>query len=138
LLLLDFKHFRQFHDWREHLEGDGCLAKAAAAVIGVLRVTDLAAHYGTEEIAVMLPATDSHGAAKVAAKVRSAIEPLRSHLSGKIENRSRETVTIGISTVLAHPGATMRMPQLLRLAANSALHKAMGLEMEADGHLKAS
>lgn len=55
LLLLDFNHFRQFHDWRQHREGDRCLAKAAAAVIGVLRVTDFAAHYGAEEIAFCPP-----------------------------------------------------------------------------------
>jgi diguanylate cyclase (GGDEF)-like protein/PAS domain S-box-containing protein len=138
LLLLDFHDFRQFHDWREHLEGDSCLAKAAAAVMGALRVTDLAAHYGTEEIIIMLPATGSRGAARVAAKVRSAIEPLRSRISRKIESRSGETVMIGASTVLARAGGTMRMPEILQLAADSALRKAIGREMEAHGHVKAS
>ena len=61
LLLLDFNHFRQFHDWREHLEGDRCLGKAAAAVLRVLRVTDFAARYGAEAIAVILPSTGPAG-----------------------------------------------------------------------------
>src|SRR6202012_5332005 len=98
LLLLDFDHFRQFHDWREHLEGDRCLAKAATAVLRVLRVTDFAAHYGSEAIAIILPSTGPREAAKVAAKVRSAIEPLRSALNVKLEGHGWVTVNIGIST----------------------------------------
>jgi hypothetical protein len=33
-------------------------------------------------------------------------------------------VSIGIATVLARPGATVRMPELLRLAADNALQNA--------------
>lgn len=126
LLLLDFNHFRQFHDWRQHREGDRCLAKAAAAVIGALRVTDFAAHYGPEDIAVILPSTGSGGAARVAEKVQAAIHTLR---SSPAEGGKREgwlSVSIGIATVLARPGATARMPEILRLGADSALQKAMG------------
>ncbi len=125
LLLLDFDHFRQFHDWREHLEGDRCLAKAAAAVLGVLRVTDFAARYGVEAIAIILPSTGPRGAARVAAKLRSAIEPLRSALKVKLEGHGWVTVHIGISTVLARAGGTTRMPEILLLAADSALHRAL-------------
>jgi diguanylate cyclase (GGDEF)-like protein/PAS domain S-box-containing protein len=130
LLLLDFDHFRQFHDWREHLEGDGCLAKAAAAVLGVLRVTDFAACYGVEAIAIILPATGPHGAARVAAKLRSAIEPLRSVLNVKLEGEGQVMVHIGISTVLARAGGTARMPEIMLLAADSALHRAVHQETE--------
>ena len=63
------------------------LAKAAAVVLGVLRVTDFAARYGDEAIAIILPSTGPRGAAKVAAKLRSAIEPLRSPLNVKLEGR---------------------------------------------------
>jgi diguanylate cyclase (GGDEF)-like protein/PAS domain S-box-containing protein len=130
LLLLDFDHFRQFHDWREHLEGDRCLAKAAAIVLNVLRVTDFAARYGEEAIAIILPSTGPRGAARVAAKLRSAIEPLRSTLNVKLEGRGWVTVNFGISTVLAQAGGTSRMPEILLLAADSALHRAMHQESE--------
>ena len=129
LLLLDFNHFRQFHDWQEHLEGDRCLAKAAAAVLGVLRVTDFAACYGVEAIAIILPSTGPQGAARVAAKLRSAIEPLRSALKVK-EGHGQVTVHIGISTVLARAGGTTRMPEILLLAADSALHLALHHDTE--------
>jgi diguanylate cyclase (GGDEF)-like protein/PAS domain S-box-containing protein len=130
LLLLDFDHFRQFHDWREHVEGDRCLAKAAIAVLGALRVTDFAAHYGSEAMAIILPSTGPRGAGRVAAKLRSAIEPLRSPLNVKLEGHGWVTVNIGISTVLGHAGATSRMPEILLLAADSALHRAMHQESE--------
>jgi diguanylate cyclase (GGDEF)-like protein/PAS domain S-box-containing protein len=124
LLLMDFNHFRQFHDWRLHEEGDRCLAKAAAAVIGVLRVTDFAAHYGAEDIAVILPSTGPGAAAKVAAKVRSAIQGLRSSPGGTGGNEGWLTVNMGIATALAGPGATAKMPEILRLAADNALQQA--------------
>jgi diguanylate cyclase (GGDEF)-like protein/PAS domain S-box-containing protein len=126
LLLLDFNHFRQFHDWRLHEEGDRCLAKAAAAVIGALRVTDFAARYGAEDIAVILPFTGPGGAAKVAANVQSAIQALRSSPGGTGINEGWLTVNIGIATALAGPGATARMPEILRLGADNALQQAKG------------
>jgi diguanylate cyclase (GGDEF)-like protein/PAS domain S-box-containing protein len=124
LLLLDFNHFRQFHDWREHREGDRCLAKAAAEVIGALRVTDFAARYGAEDLAVILPSTNPGGAAKVAQRVQSAVNSLRSPTTGTGTRKGRLTVSIGVATVLARPGATVRMPELLRLSADNALQKA--------------
>jgi diguanylate cyclase (GGDEF)-like protein/PAS domain S-box-containing protein len=130
LLLLDFDRFRQFHDWREHLEGDRCLAKAAATVLGVLRVTDFAARYGAESIAIILPSTGTRGAGKVAAKLRSALESLRSVLHVKLEGHRQVMVYIGISTLLPCVGGTTRMSEILLLAADSALHRAMYVETE--------
>jgi diguanylate cyclase (GGDEF)-like protein/PAS domain S-box-containing protein len=124
LLLLDFNHFRQFHDWRQHREGDRCLGKAAAAVLGSVRVTDFAARYGAEDIAIILPATGSAGAAKVAEKVQSAIQALRSAPTGSGRREGWLTVSIGIATVSARPNATPRMPEILRLGADNALQKA--------------
>ncbi len=132
LLLLHFNHFTQFHDWQTHLAGDPCLATAAAAIIPVLRATDVAARYGAEDIAIILPATGPGGAAKVAEKVRSAIEPLRSPLKKKIEGPAWAIVTIGISTVLARSSGTTSMPEILVLAADNALQRAKRQQGESD------
>jgi diguanylate cyclase (GGDEF)-like protein/PAS domain S-box-containing protein len=126
LLLLDFDHFRGFHDWRQHREDDACLAKAAASVLSALRITDFAALYGAEDIAIILPSTDAGGAARVAAKVQSVTRLLRSAPSESVKGDGRLTVNIGVATVAARPGATARMPELLRLGADSALQKAKG------------
>jgi diguanylate cyclase (GGDEF)-like protein/PAS domain S-box-containing protein len=124
LLLLDFNHFRQFHDWRQHREGDRCLVKVATAVIGAVRVTDFAARYGTEDIALILPSTGSDGAARVAEKVQSAVSALRSSPQGTDRSEGWIAMRIGIATVFACPGATARMPEILRLGADNALQKA--------------
>jgi diguanylate cyclase (GGDEF)-like protein/PAS domain S-box-containing protein len=138
LLLLHFNDFGQFHDWQAHLEGDRCLATAAAAITAVLRITDFAARYGAEDIAIILPATGPGDAAKVAEKVRSAIEPLRSALKRKTEGQAWAAVSIGISTVLARAGGTLRMPEILVLAADSALQRAKHQKKESRGHGAAS
>jgi diguanylate cyclase (GGDEF)-like protein len=89
-----------------------------------LRITDFAARYGAEDIAVILPSTSPGGAAKVAERVQSAVKNLRSPAAGTGANEGRLTVSIGIATVLARPGATVRMPEILRLGADNALQKA--------------
>jgi diguanylate cyclase (GGDEF)-like protein/PAS domain S-box-containing protein len=132
LLLLHFNHFSQFHHWQAHLEGDRCLATAAAAIAPILRATDIAARYGTEDIAIMLPATGPGGAVKVAEKVRSALEPLHSAFKHKQEGHPWAVVCIGISTVLARSSGTMKMPEILVLAADSALQRAKRQQPESE------
>jgi diguanylate cyclase (GGDEF)-like protein/PAS domain S-box-containing protein len=128
LLLLDFNGFRQFHGLEGHVKEDSCLPRAAAAVMSVLRVTDLAARYGAEDIAIILPLTDLGGAARAVERLRSAIEPLRS--ARNVEGEGWSAVSIGLSTVIARSGGTMRMPEILLLAADHALHKAQHEEAE--------
>jgi diguanylate cyclase (GGDEF)-like protein/PAS domain S-box-containing protein len=125
LLLIDFHHFKQFHSRRPHVEGDGCLEKAAGLVIAAARGTDIAAHYGSEDIAVILPATGRSGAAKVAAKVRAAVRDLRPPRGAVTKGEAAPgAMSIGIATAFARPGSTVDMPKILVLAANVALHNA--------------
>jgi diguanylate cyclase (GGDEF)-like protein/PAS domain S-box-containing protein len=134
LLMLDFHDFKQFHSWPRHLEGDGCLEKAAAVVIGALRLTDVAAHYGGEEIAILLPSTGPTGAANVAGKVKSAFQALRPARSDTAKAEIGAPLSIGIVTVFARPGATVNMPEILLLAVNAALHAAR--HRDGDGLLR--
>jgi diguanylate cyclase (GGDEF)-like protein len=125
LLLLDFNGFRQFHSGSTHFEGDRCLAEIATAVHPVLRLTDAAAHYRAEQIAILLSGTGAYGAATVAAKLRSAIRALRPHRRDRADDRNDIAVHIGIASTRARSAAPNRMPELLLLAAESALHKAI-------------
>jgi diguanylate cyclase (GGDEF)-like protein/PAS domain S-box-containing protein len=122
LLLLDFDHFRQYHDL--HREGDSCLEKAAAAVIGSVRVTDFTALYGIEDIAVILPSTGPGGAAKTAEKIRAAVHALSSSPQPAGPRDGRMAVNVGLASASPRPGGTSRMPELLRIAADNALRKA--------------
>jgi diguanylate cyclase (GGDEF)-like protein/PAS domain S-box-containing protein len=127
LLLLDFDDFRQFHSGSPHFEGDGCLGQIAAALQPILRITDSAAHYRAEQIAILLSATGASGAATVAAKVRAAVHALHRHSGHDDGNSERHAspVHIGIASTRGRNAAPHGMPRLLLLAAESALLKAI-------------
>lgn len=124
LLLLDLDHFKAFNDQYGHQFGDDCLRAVAAAIQGAIRVTDIVARYGGEEIAVILPATETVGAISLAELIRAAIEGLRLPHEGNPEGGGWVTASIGIATALARHGGTMRMPESLLLAADIALYRA--------------
>lgn len=125
LLLLDVDHFKQFNDHYGHQVGDDCLRSVADAVKGVVRrETDTAARYGGEEIAVILPFTDSSGALAIAEKVRQAIEDLQIRHAGNVEADLIVTASIGVSTAIARQGGTIKMPEGLLMSADHALYRA--------------
>lgn len=124
LLLLDIDHFKKFNDLHGHQVGDDCLRAVAAAATGAVRQTDTVARYGGEEIAIILPHADAQGALETAQKVRLAIEELRVTHAGNLEGGGWVTASIGVATVLARHGGTMRMPESLLLLADNALYKA--------------
>jgi len=124
LLLLDIDRFKELNDQYGHQVGDDCLRAVAAAVPGALRTTDIVARYGGEEIAVILPSTDSAGAVKSAEAVRGIIEDLRIPHEGNADHGGWVTASVGVATAFARHGGTMRMPEGLLLAADGALYKA--------------
>ena len=125
LLLLDLDHFKAFNDEYGHQVGDDCLRAVAAAVTAnVRRPRDFVARYGGEEIAVILPETDSAGAFQVAESVRQAIEKLMLPHAGNVDGNGCVTVSIGATTAVSSVGGTIKMPEGLLLTADSALYKA--------------
>jgi diguanylate cyclase (GGDEF)-like protein/PAS domain S-box-containing protein len=125
LLLLDLDHFKFFNDQYGHQVGDDCLRAVAAAVsAAVRRPRDFVARYGGEELAVILPETDSAGALRVGEQVRSAVEGLRLPHVGNEEGEGIVTVSIGATTAVSSVGGTIRMPEGLLLTADNALYKA--------------
>ena len=67
LLMLDADRFKRFNDDYGHIAGDNCL-KAIARVTqdAARRPGDIAARYGGEELALILPATDHRAATDIA------------------------------------------------------------------------
>lgn len=124
LLMLDLDHFKSFNDLYGHQVGDDCLRAVAASVAGAVRNTDTAARYGGEEIAVILPMTEGTGAMDAAGKVLAAVERLRLTHEGNPEGGGWVSVSIGAATAMAREGGTIRMPETLVLAADSALYRA--------------
>jgi diguanylate cyclase (GGDEF)-like protein/PAS domain S-box-containing protein len=124
LLLIDIDSFKALNDTYGHQVGDDYLRTISAAVSGVVRAADIAARYGGEEIAVILPGADSQGAVEIAERVRTAIEALRLTHEGNPVGGGCVTASIGAATALARQGGTIRMPESLLLAADNAMYKA--------------
>jgi diguanylate cyclase (GGDEF)-like protein len=108
LLLLDLDCFKEFNDHYGHQVGDDCLRAVARAVAGVVRATDIAARYGGEEIAVILPSTNTGGSVEVAEKVRSAVEALQITHEGNPEGGGWVTVSVGVATALSRQGGSVK------------------------------
>jgi diguanylate cyclase (GGDEF)-like protein len=124
LLLIDIDSFKALNDKYGHQVGDDYLRTISAAVSGVVRAPDIVARYGGEEIAVILPGADSQGAVEIAERVRTAIEALRLTHEGNPVGGGCVTASIGAATALARRGGTIRMPESLLLAADTAMYKA--------------
>ncbi len=124
LLMIDVDRFKLYNDQYGHQRGDQCLFAVAAAVGELVRRPgDLAARYGGEEIALLLPATTAVGAAELAARLCGAIEARaithEANLPGRVV-----TVSIGVATT--SPGLTEQATgsRALIAAADAALYEA--------------
>lgn len=82
LIMLDIDNFKSVNDRYGHQQGDVVLRAVGDALRGTSRDVDVAARYGGEELALILPHTDLSGAYEMAERVRSAIAALRIPLPG--------------------------------------------------------
>ncbi|HEX6837347.1 MAG TPA: GGDEF domain-containing protein, partial [Polyangia bacterium] len=73
LVMLDLDDFKRLNDTMGHLVGDRALRGVAQLAERQLRGVDLAARYGGEELAFLLPRTSLADAHAVAERIRAAI-----------------------------------------------------------------
>ena len=73
LILADVDDFKPVNDRFGHPTGDMVLRDLAASLRETVREIDIAARWGGEEFAVILPGTDLEGAAQVAERLRVAL-----------------------------------------------------------------
>jgi len=72
-LFIDADHFKRINDQHGHAAGDQVLIAIAKRIREQLRGSDLPTRYGGEEIAVLLPQTDSTNARLLAERIREHI-----------------------------------------------------------------
>ncbi|MCG7322210.1 MULTISPECIES: GGDEF domain-containing protein [Arsenicicoccus] len=76
LILLDLDHFKRVNDTHGHVVGDQVLHALGRMLQTEVRVSDVAARYGGEELAVLQPGTDLDAATVLAERLRARIAAL--------------------------------------------------------------
>ncbi len=95
LLMIDLDHFKRFNDDFGHLAGDRALQVTGQVLLGALRPQDIAARFGGEEFAVILPGTDMIGARRTANRLLQAFHA---------QEWPHRPVTASIGITNSHPG----------------------------------
>lgn len=72
-LLMDIDHFKRVNDSHGHLAGDAVLREIAKRVASKIRTSDVAARFGGDELAVLLPNTDTVEARLLAERIRESV-----------------------------------------------------------------
>ncbi|MDX9709864.1 MAG: diguanylate cyclase [Trichloromonas sp.] len=118
LIMVDVDHFKPVNDTYGHQQGDVVLQTLADQMKAHLRDYDLAARFGGEEFALVLPETALAEAVQAAERLRVAISELRIPAD---HNEIRLTISLGVAT---YPHPKVRTVDNLILEADRALYNA--------------
>lgn len=94
LILTDVDHFKPVNDTYGHETGDEVLYGLARVLVRSIRTADMAARFGGEEFALLLPETDLLSATVVTDRVRKMVESQQFRVSHDIGSLNM-TVSIG-------------------------------------------
>ena len=119
LLMLDVDKFKTINDQFGHQVGDQVLRELGKLLRRIVRPNDLAARYGGEELALILPETPKAAGANIAEALRQAVarKPI---VSGKLPVPA--TICVGVATL--EPNSRMTDPSHLLKAADLAVYAA--------------
>lgn len=111
LILADIDHFKRVNDTFGHHNGDAVLKAIAGVIREQLREYDLAARFGGEEFALLLPATSLAEANQVAQRVRTMVAEM--NFAGALAEL-KLTLSLGVASC---PGSQVKgIDDLIRMA----------------------
>jgi diguanylate cyclase (GGDEF)-like protein len=117
MIKFDADLFKEYNERNGHQAGDRLLQTIGRSLAGSLkRSTDLAARYGGDEFAVLLPATPLDGAVRVAERVRECLAEL-CFACGIVEGN----LSGGVAAMIPEAGENHTV---LLAAVDQALHRA--------------
>jgi diguanylate cyclase (GGDEF)-like protein len=77
VIMLDLDGFKEINDTHGHIVGDRILMMTAGVLCAHLRKSDVAARYGGDEFAVILPETDLVATSAIAGRIAAGISQVR-------------------------------------------------------------
>ncbi|HEV2591512.1 MAG TPA: diguanylate cyclase [Gaiellaceae bacterium] len=96
LVLADLDDFKSVNDSFGHPAGDEALRLFAATLAATVREMDVAARWGGEEFALVLPGTDAEGGVRLAERARAALEQCTLRVDGR---EMRLTASFGVASL---------------------------------------
>lgn len=110
LLFFDIDDFKKVNDTCGHTQGDEVLRQIGRIIKNVVRESDIAARYGGDEFAVLLPNTKTDGALDLANRLQSII---RDYTFADLQIK-KVTISVGVATFFG--GNVESFDQFVRLA----------------------
>ncbi len=92
VIMLDLDSFKEINDAYGHIVGDRILVMTAGVLCAHLRKSDVAARYGGDEFAVILPETDLAATATIAGRIAAGISQVR------LDTRTGEVISFSASS----------------------------------------
>jgi diguanylate cyclase (GGDEF)-like protein len=117
--MIDLDGFKPINDQFGHVVGDKVLRAVGNAVARCVRVSDIAARYGGDEFAVILPQTPPEGAMRVVERVLRTISELT--LQDSEGKSCKVTASLGLAY---YPADDVETPEDLIHSADGALYGA--------------
>ena len=119
LIMIDVDHFKAFNDRFGHMAGDECLRGIGKMLKELTRdCADLAARFGGEEFAVLLPGSSLPNTLQVAERLRSSVRDLETSVA---PGQAPERVSISAGVAAGRRGIS---PESLVSRADAALYEA--------------
>ncbi len=97
VVMLDVNHFKEVNDRHGHLTGDELLSFLGRLIAENVRAGDIAARYGGDEFALILPETDGESARRAAMKIREVVSKRRDWGAGVIADVALD-IAAGVAT----------------------------------------
>jgi diguanylate cyclase (GGDEF)-like protein len=112
VIMLDVNRFKEVNDRFGHLAGDELLSFLGRLLAENVRTSDIAARYGGDEFALILPETDAEAARAIAMKIREIVSKRRVWGAGLLVDVALE-VSTGVAT---YPDGAASSEELLARA----------------------
>jgi diguanylate cyclase (GGDEF)-like protein len=95
VIIIDIDHFKKINDCLGHHTGDNVLERVASVIKDSIRLVDFCGRYGGEEFLVVCPTTSLCAAARVAERIRLAVEQTLAGI--QIKGDSGVTISLGVA-----------------------------------------